>query len=101
MEIGRGEVRGGGIGGNVRGETGREARQNRNLRGGRCHQGRQHARRANLKDGVNAVAAAAFSDIKRVVEDPLAAEIVVLAGFVGRVGRGAVLGHRISVIEIP
>jgi len=35
-----------------------------------------------LKDRVNAIAAAAFSDIKRVVEDPLAAEIIVLAGLV-------------------
>jgi hypothetical protein len=31
-----------------------------------------------LKDGVNAIAAAAFGDIKRLVEDRLAAEIVVL-----------------------
>jgi hypothetical protein len=98
MEVGCGESRFGGIGDNVCGETNREARQDRNLRGGRSRQGRQRAGCADLKDGVNAIAAAAFGDIKRLVEDRLAAEIVVLAGFVGSVGRGAVLcaGQRMN-----
>src|SRR5208282_646154 len=99
MEVGCGKSRFGGIGNNVRGETGWESRQDRNLRGGRCRQGRQRAGCADLKDSVNAIAAAAFGDIKRLVEDRLTAEIVILAGFVGSVGRGAVLRHRIAVLK--
>src|SRR6202008_437675 len=49
---------------------------------------RQLARGADLVDGIDAVAAAALGHVERVVEQRLAAEVVVLAGLVGRAAGG-------------
>jgi hypothetical protein len=66
------------------GEEGWKTGQRVDRRGCCGQRRRQDARSADLIDRVDTVAAAAFGDKERVVEDRLAAEVVVFAGFVCR-----------------
>ena len=72
--------------------------------------GWQCPRRAHLIHGVDAIAAAAFADVQRVVEDGDAAEIGVLAGLVGaeledarssRCSAGSVESGRGKAVQSP